>query len=425
MSSIYVIEGGHPLRGEVVCGGAKNSALKLLATTLLAPGESTLRRVPEILDVRHMIDVLRHLGAEVDWTDGHEVRIDVPQELGHEAPYELVSRMRASTAVLGPLIARNGRARVALPGGCNLGPRRIDLHLRGLEQLGAELHVSHGYIEAACSELRGAVVALEYPSVGATENLMMAGVLAHGRTVIENAAREPELVDLAMFLRSMGARIEGAGTAQIEIEGVDELRPATHDVMADRLDAGTFLFAAAATAGDVTVRDMEPSHLEIVLAKLAEAGAEVTTDGNAVRLVGPDRPKPVDVSTLPFPGFPTDLQPLIVALLARADGLSIITENIFDGRYMFIDELARMGADVRVEGHYAVIRGVRELEGAPVQAPDLRAGAALVLAGLVAQGRTVVGGLDHIERGYENLDERLRALGASIERQASDALLRA
>jgi len=416
MSHAYLIEGGRPLSGEVSCSGAKNSALKLLAATLLAPGTHTLGRVPDMEDVRSMGEVLKHLGADVRRTADGSLSITVPERVGTEAPYEFVSRMRASTAVLGPLLAREGKARVALPGGCNLGPRRIDLHLKGLEQLGADIRVVHGFIEASCTHLRGAVVSLDYPSHGATENLLMAGVRAEGRTIIENASREPEIVDLATFLERMGAHISGAGTSVIEIEGVDGLRAACLDVMPDRLEAGTFLIAVRATGGDVVVSGFDPSHLEIVLTKLEETGATLDVGADRVRIRAEGRPSPTDISTLPFPGFPTDLQPISVAMLALADGLSIVTENIFDARFFYTDELARMGADVRVEGHYAVVRGIPQLLGAPVRAPDIRAGAALVVAGIAAQGRTVVEDIIHIDRGHENLEGKLSALGADIRR---------
>jgi UDP-N-acetylglucosamine 1-carboxyvinyltransferase len=418
MTHAYLIEGGRALNGEVVCSGAKNSALKLLAASLLAPGTHTLGRVPDMDDVNSMAEVIRHLGAEVVREDG-TLRIAVPESLGTEAPYEFVSRMRASTAVLGPLLAREGRARVALPGGCNLGPRRIDLHLKGLEQLGADVRVVHGFIEASCGKLRGAAVNLDFPSHGATESLLMAGVLAEGRTIIENAARDPEIRDLGMFLERMGAHVEGAGTNVIEIEGVESLRPASLDVMPDRLEAGTFLMAARAAGGDVVVKGIDPSHLEIVLTKLEETGAELEIGEDHVRIRSEGRPKATDISTLPYPGFPTDLQPIAVAMLSLADGLSIVTENIFDARFFYTDELARMGADVRVEGHYAVVRGTEQLLGAPVRAPDIRAGAALVVAGLAAQGRTVVEDIVHIDRGHEDLEGKLAALGADIRRAAS------
>ena len=426
MSDVYVIEGGHALHGEIAVGGAKNSALKLLASSLLAPGRYVLGRIPRIADVRWMSEVIVHLGGDVSWTGPNELTVEVPDRVGTEAPYELVSRMRASTAVLGPLLAREGRARVAMPGGCDLGPRRMDLHFRGLEQLGARIDVTHGYIEAEAERLTGAVVELDYPSHGATENLLMAAVLAEGRTVIRNAARDPEITELVEFLQSMGGRITGAGTSVVEIEGTSGLTPTSFEVQPDRHEAGSYMFAIATVGGDVTLTGVDPSHLEIVVQKLRECGMTVEPGGDRIRVVSDGQPRPTDVSTLPYPGFPTDLQPFAVVLLTRADGLSIVTENIFDARFIYTDELARMGADVRVEGHYAVIRGGRPLTGAPVRAPDLRAGAALVFAGLVAEGRTVVEGVEeHIDRGYEDLSGRLRAVGANIERVPHSELVRA
>ncbi|HVE92620.1 MAG TPA: UDP-N-acetylglucosamine 1-carboxyvinyltransferase [Actinomycetota bacterium] len=425
MPEVFVIDGHAPLHGEVPVSGAKNSATKLLATALLAPGCSRLERVPRVAEVGPMSEVLAHLGAQVRWTGDNELVVDVPEELGIEAPYEPVRRMRASTAVLGPLVARTGRARVALPGGCNLGHRGIDLHVRGLEQLGASIELVHGYLVAEAPKLRGAHVTFDYPSHGATETLVMAASLAQGTTVIDNASREPEIHDLTSFLQRMGARISGVGTNRIEVEGVDRLKPASYSVMPDRLEAGTYAIAAVAAGGDVRITDMVPGHLELVFEMLQETGAEVRTEDHAVRVTADGSPKPVDVSTLPYPGFPTDLQPLVVAMLTRASGLSIVTENIFDGRFMFIDELARMGADVHAEGQYVVVRGVQRLMGAPVVAPDLRAGAALVVAGLTAEGRTVVEGLEQIDRGYENLTGKLQALGARVRRVPSDQLVEA
>jgi UDP-N-acetylglucosamine 1-carboxyvinyltransferase len=416
MSQAYVIEGGRPLTGEVTCSGAgKNSALKLLAGALLAPGTSKIGRVPDIADLRWFADVLRHLGATVVYENG-TVELTVPERLGVEAPYELVSRMRASTAVLGPLLAREGRAKVALPGGDFLGPRPIDIHLKGLEQLGADVRVVHGFVEASCDGLHGAVLNLEYPSHGATENLLIASVLATGHTVIENASREPEIADLARYLTKMGAKIEGAGTPHIEIEGVDSLEPTDFEVMPDRLEAATFLFATGTTTGDVTVRNMEPSHLDVVLERLSEMGADIDAGSDSVRIRMEGRPLANDISTLPYPGFPTDLQPMAVAMLCKAEGVSIVTENIYDSRFFYTDELARMGADVRVSGHYAVVRGVEGLMGAPVKAHDVSAGAALVVAGLGATGRTVVEDIIHIDRRYEKLEEKFASLGGDIRR---------
>jgi UDP-N-acetylglucosamine 1-carboxyvinyltransferase len=416
MTQAYLIEGGHPLKGEVACSGAtKNSALKLMAASLLAAGTTRIRRLADVADIRWFADVLRHLGADLI-VEGGVAEITVPERLGVEAPYELVSRMRASTAVLAPLLAREGRAKVALPGGDFLGPRPIDLHLRGLEQMGAEIKVAHGFVEATCPQLRGSVIKLEYPSHGATESLVMAAVAASGRTIIDNASREPEICDLASFLTSMGARISGAGSHTIEIDGVEELRPTDYEVMPDRLEAATFLMATAATGGDVVVRDMRPDHLEIVLKTLEAIGVSIDVGDDRVHVRAEGRPKPIDISTLPYPGFPTDLQPMAMSVLTLADGTSIITENIYDARFFHVDELARMGADIRVERHYAVVRGTAELTGAQVRAADVSAGAALVIAGLAAHGRTVVEEIIHIDRRYENLEGKLTGLGADIRR---------
>jgi UDP-N-acetylglucosamine 1-carboxyvinyltransferase len=419
--SAYVIEGGRPLSGEVVCSGSgKNSALKLLAAALLAPGVAVVRRVPDIADLRWFADVLRHLGVGVDHGGG-EVKLTVPEVLGVEAPYELVTRMRASTAVLSPLLARQHRALVAMPGGDFLGPRPIDLHLKGLEALGAEIKVVHGLIDARCDGLRGGVVRFDWPSHGATENIIIAAAMAKGTTVIENASREPEITDLANFLRKMGAQIEGDGTSTVTIEGVDSLKPIDYEVMPDRLEAATFLFATGALGGDVTVKDMRPQHLEMVLEKLVEAGCELDVRDDSVRIQMHTRPRPVDVSTLPYPGFPTDLQPMAVAMLCHADGISIVTENVYDARFFYTDELARMGADVKVTGHYAVIRGGAQLMGAPVRAHDVSAGVALVISGLAATGQTTVEDIIHIDRRYENLEGKLAALGGNIQRVAQPA----
>lgn len=417
----YLVDGGRPLRGQVRVRGAKNSALKLMAASLLADGVYHLHDVPRIADIETMRLVLERLGCTAVFEDG-TVRIDVPAETGIEAPYDLVRQMRASIVVLGPLLARRGRARVAMPGGCNIGSRKIDLHLRGLERMGATVGFDHGYLDATGS-LHGADIALDFPSVGATEHLLMAAVLAKGTTVIENAAREPEIQDLAAMLVSMGARIGGIGTPTVVVDGVDALHPADHRVVPDRIEAGTFLIAAAATAGDVTVEGARASHLELVLSKLADAGAEIDDSGTGVRLRMETRPRAVDFLTLPYPGFPTDLQPQMMALCSVADGTSMATENVFENRFMFVEELARMGADIRTEGHHAVIRGVRELQAAPVRAPDLRAGAALVVAALAANGTTEVTGLDYIDRGYEAFEQKLTALGAVIAREAVPSAL--
>jgi UDP-N-acetylglucosamine 1-carboxyvinyltransferase len=410
--SSIIVTGGRPLAGHVRVGGAKNSALKLMAAALLAPGVSMLRNVPDIADVAVMTEVLGHLGAKVERID-HTLRIDATELTGHEAPYELVARMRASTCVLGSLIGRLGRAHVALPGGCNIGSRKVDMHIGGLEELGIRISTEHGFIDAS-GRASGALVVLEFPSVGATENLLMAASTGEGVTTIENAAREPEIGDLAAFLTAMGARIDGAGTSTITVEGVAGLEPADHTVIGDRIEAGTFLVAGVLGGGPVTVSGFDPTHLEMVLAKLEHAGAGLDVRSDAVTARRDGRIRPVDVSTLPYPGFPTDMQAQFMTLMAVADGDCVITENVFENRFMFADEIARMGADVRIEGHHALIRGVARLSGAPVRSPDLRGGAALVLAGLVADGVTEISDVHHIERGYEDFVGRLASLGAGV-----------
>ena len=416
MADKLLIEGGHRLFGDVPISGAKNSALKLMAASLLASGRTTIEGVPRILDCLTMGEVLQHLGADVRWNED-TVEIDTTRVDSVDTPYELVSRMRASIIVLGPLLARYGRARVAMPGGCNIGARRIDLHERGLERMGAVFERAHGYIEARASRLHGTMVSLDFPSVGATENLMMAAVAAWGTTVIENAAREPEIVDLADYLRSMGAGIEGVGTTTIEIEGVQGFRPTRHRVIPDRIESGTFAIAACATGGEVFLRGARADHLDIPLSKLEEAGANFGADAEGIRVRMDDRPRCVDAITLPYPGFPTDLQPQMMAMLAIAKGPgSIVTENVFESRFMFVNELTRMGADIRTEGHHAVIRGVERLSAAPIRALDIRAGAAVVIAGLVADGTTEISNVYHVDRGYEGLESKLAALGASVRR---------
>jgi len=414
-----LITGGRRLSGEIPIGGAKNSALKVMAAALLAEGRTELGNVPDIADCRTMAEVLERLGAQVERHD-HALSIDASGPLDIETPYELVRRMRASILVLGPLLARTGRARVAMPGGCNIGRRKIDLHIRGLERMGAEFSYDHGYLVAqARGRLQGAVLSLDFPSVGATENLLMAAVSAAGTTVIENAAREPELQDLADFLTAMGARIEGVGTPTIEIEGVDAFAPISHTVIPDRIEAGTFALAACVTGGEVLLGGARPDHMDLVLSKLDEAGAWVSLEDSGVRVGMDGRPNAVDLVTLPYPGFPTDLQPPIMALLATAEGTSILTENVFESRFMFVDELNRMGADIRTEGHHAVVRGVDRLSSAPVRALDLRAGAALILAALGADGLTEIADVGHVDRGYEDIDSKLTALGGEISRQPS------
>ncbi|MDQ3752033.1 MAG: UDP-N-acetylglucosamine 1-carboxyvinyltransferase [Actinomycetota bacterium] len=410
----YSIQGPCALRGEVSISGAKNSALKIMAAALLVPGEVVVERVPRITDVSLMSEVLKRLGARVD-RDGDALWIDSSGELRDETPYELVTMMRASIQVLGPLLARLGRARVALPGGDAIGSRPIDLHLKGFERMGAKFASEHGYVEGVADRLVGADVLLEFPSVGATENLLMAAVTAAGETTIENAAREPEIQDLACFLNAAGARISGAGTPSIRVQGVAELRPVRHTIMPDRIEAGTYAIGAAATGGDVRLSGLRPEHIELPLQKLEEAGAEVRRHSDAVEVSMTSRPHAIDLVTLPFPGFPTDLQHPMMVLLAQAQGSSLLTENVFEARFVFVDELSRMGSSIKVEGHHAVIRGVERLSGAPVEAPDIRAGAALVLAGMCAQGRTDVLDKGHIRRGYEDFDLKLRLLGADLD----------
>jgi UDP-N-acetylglucosamine 1-carboxyvinyltransferase len=372
--------------------------------------------MPPVRDLDVMMDLLRVTGAQVEVVGDDVVRVDASGELSPEAPYELVSRMRASFNVLGPLLARCGEARVALPGGDAIGSRKVDMHLRGLEAMGAEVSVSHGYVNARTDLLRGARVMLEFPSVGATENLLCAAVLAKGTTVIENAAREPEVTDLAAFLTRMGAHVLGAGTSTIEVEGVESLRPADSEIMCDRIEAGTLLMACGIAGGEIELVGVRPDHVEMVVMKLCEMGMRVSPTSDGLWARAPQRLNAVDIATLPHPGFATDFMPLAVALMTTADGSAIVTENVYDGRFQFVDELGRMGADVRTEGRHAIVRGVERLSGAPVRASDVRAGAALVLAGLVADGETVVHDGEHIERGYSDLAAHLRTLGADVEK---------
>lgn len=411
----YVVEGGRQLQGTVRASGAKNSALKLMAAALMADSESTIRNVPDIADVRTMIELLRYMGFTVEF-EGGTLRIEPSQSPKLEAPYYLVQRMRASVDVLGSLIAKYGYARVAMPGGCNIGSRQIDLHIKGLSQMGARSSISHGYIELEARGLRGSHICLDFASVGATENLLMAAAMAEGEAVIENAAKEPEIMDLIDFLRAMGARIEGSGTSTLEVEGVGSLKGAEHAVIGDRIEAGTFLIAGVVTGGKVRVEGVDPGHLEIVLEKMGEAGCGVEVGDDWISAQANGRLKGIEISTLPYPGFPTDLQPQSQVMLACAEGTSFITENIFDNRLMVVDELNRLGADIKTRGHHAIVRGVESLSGAPVKATDLRAGAALVLAGLIAEGRTEVHGIEHIDRGYEEFERKLGTLGADISR---------
>ena len=421
---VFVIEGPTVLRGEVTVRGAKNSVLKLMAATLLAPGASTISNVPDIADVRIMCELLSRLGCDIDYDAvAGTVRIDVPTTPGTTADYELVRLMRASISVLGPLVGRMHDAEVAVPGGDAIGSRGLDMHQKGLEQLGAQVTLDHGYFVARAPQgLTAADIALPFPSVGATENLVMAAVLADGVTTIENVAKEPEIVDICTMLVEMGAQIEGIGSSRLVVTGVRELHPVEHRCVGDRIVAGTWAFAAAATGGDVSVQGVGLEILPNVVDKLLETGAQVTALESAdparagFRVVGPERPVPIRVSTLPYPGFPTDLQPFVIALNACADGVGLLTENLFEARWRFVNELSRLGAQVSIDGNHALVTGVDSLSGAEVEASDIRAGAGLVVAGLIATGRTEVSGIDHIERGYEHFVEKLRGLGARIER---------
>lgn len=411
----FLVTGGSRLAGEVAVGGAKNSVLKLMAASLLVEGTTTITNCPDILDVPLMAEVLRGLGCEVA-VDGPVVTIDTPAEPKYLADFPAVTQFRASVCVLGPLLARCRRAVVALPGGDAIGSRPLDMHQAGLRLLGASTEIEHGCVVAKADELRGARIRLDFPSVGATENILMAAVLAQGRTVIDNAAREPDIVDICTMLRQMGARIDGAGTSVLTIDGVDRLSPTTHRVIGDRIVAATWAIAASMTAGDIRVSGVNPKHLALVLDKLHAAGAEIDYDATSFRVVQPDRPRAVNFATLPFPGFPTDLQPMAIGLAAVADGTSMITENIFESRFRFVEEMIRLGADARTDGHHAVVRGIPQLSSAPVWSSDIRAGAGLVLAGLVADGVTEVHDVFHIDRGYPNFVENLQALGADVIR---------
>lgn len=417
----FVVRGGRTLTGEVQVSGAKNSALKLMAAALLAEGRSIVRNVPTIADMTAMGAVLQHLGVEVSRPQPDVMVLDVPARLGTATPPELVRRLRASIVVLGPLLARNGYARVAMPGGCNLGSRNIDLHLAGLAQLGAEITYGPDYVEARARRLRGADVELEFASVGATENIMLAAVLAEGVTHIRNAAREPEIADLAAFLKGMGARVEGAGSPELTVHGASELHPTEHRVVGDRIEAGTYAVAAALTNGSVTIHGVRPDHLRLALDKLGAAGVRLHEGRDRLVVDATSGLRAVDVVTLPYPGFPTDLQAPFLVLLSQAGGTSMVTENVYDGRFSIVTELNRMGAAIQIEGHHALIRGPRRLHGTRVRATDLRAGAALVLAGLVADGVTEVEQAQHVDRGYSDLAGRLRALGADVERVEESA----
>ncbi|MEV5300428.1 UDP-N-acetylglucosamine 1-carboxyvinyltransferase [Amycolatopsis methanolica] len=416
MSEHFDVHGGARLVGEVEVVGAKNSVLKLMAAALLAEGTTTITNCPQILDVPLMADVLRSVGCEVV-LDGDTAKITTPAELSHRADSPAMGKLRASVCVLGPLVGRLKQAVVALPGGDAIGSRPLDMHQNGLRALGATSTIEHGCVVATADHLKGAQIWLDFPSVGATENILMAAVLAEGTTVIDNAAREPEIVDICVMLNQMGAKIEGAGTSTLTVHGVTELHPTEHRVIGDRIVGATWAFAAAMTRGDLTVKGVNPHHLDLVLEKLRMAGAEITTFGESgFRVVQHDRPKAVDFVTLPYPGFATDLQPFAVALSAVSEGTSMITENVYEARFRFIEEMVRLGADARTDGHHAVVRGVERLSSAPVWASDIRAGAGLVLAGLCADGVTEIWDVFHIDRGYPYFVENLNRLGARVER---------
>ncbi|MCD2129319.1 UDP-N-acetylglucosamine 1-carboxyvinyltransferase [Rhodococcus ruber] len=420
MSDRFLVSGGNRLVGEVVVGGAKNSVLKLMAAALLAEGTSVITNCPDILDVPLMAEVLRGLGCEVE-LEGDEARITTPAQPKYQADFAAVRQFRASVCVLGPLVARCRKAVVALPGGDAIGSRPLDMHQTGLRLLGAHSTIEHGCVVAEADALHGNAIRLAFPSVGATENILMAAVLANGETTIDNAAREPEIVDLCNMLVQMGARISGAGTSTLTITGVSRLEPTTHRVIGDRIVAATWGIAAAMTRGDVRVRGVNPKHLSLVLDKLRATGAEVTPEVDGFRVVQHDRPRAVNFATLPYPGFPTDLQPMAIGLAAVADGTSMITENVFEARFRFVEEMIRLGADARTDGHHAVVRGVEELSSAPVWSSDIRAGAGLVLAGLCADGVTEVHDVYHIDRGYPRFVEIIEELGGVIERVNSES----
>jgi UDP-N-acetylglucosamine 1-carboxyvinyltransferase len=409
-----IIRGGRRLRGEARVSGAKNAALPILASSLLASGRSTYRNVPDLGDVVTMKKLLRQLGAEVEG-DGRTT-VDSTHITNFEAPYELVKTMRASALVLGPLVGRYGEARVSLPGGCAIGARPIDQHLKGLAAMGARIELEHGLVSARAKRLHGATVVFDLITVTGTENLMMAAVVAKGCTTLENCACEPEVEELARVLNKMGARIRGAGTSLITIEGVDELHPLDHAIIPDRVEAGTLMVAAALTRGNVLVKDCLPEHLDAVTDKLRAAGADVTVEGDAIRVIGRSEIRPTDIATRPYPGFPTDMQAQFMVLMARARGQSLLNENIFENRFMHVPELQRMGADIVIQGHTAIVRGPTRLKGAKVMATDLRASACLVLAGLIAEGTTEILRVYHLDRGYERLESKLRLLGADIRR---------
>ena len=409
-----LVKKSQPLKGNVRISGAKNAVLPIIAATLLADGVTVLKGVPNLRDVHVMSDLLRHLGAKVDF-QGETLTVDATNITTFEAPYELVSKMRASFLVMGPLLARFKHSKISMPGGCAIGTRPIDLHLKGFKAMGAEIDMDHGYVEANAEKLVGSKIYLDFPSVGATENIIMAAALAEGTTIIENAAEEPEIVDLANFINEIGGKVKGAGTNTIKITGISSLKGAEHTVIPDRIEAGTYMVAAAITKGDIVLENVIPDHLKPMMAKLIEVGCKVEEGENSIRVIGPDRILPTDIKTMPHPGFPTDLQSPFMAMLSVAEGNSMVIETVFENRFMNVPELNRMGADIKIEGKSAVIKGVNSLEGSNVVATDLRAGAALILSGLVAEGDTKISEIYHVERGYVDIVGKLTNLGANIQ----------
>ncbi|HOT74592.1 MAG TPA: UDP-N-acetylglucosamine 1-carboxyvinyltransferase [Candidatus Wallbacteria bacterium] len=419
----FVIKGGKKLSGSVDINGAKNSTLPILAGAILSGDNVMIKNIPDLKDVRTMMDVLRSIGLRLtEDFESRELHIKPSEKLNIETPYELIKQMRASFFVLGPLLARMGKARVALPGGCAIGTRPVDIHLKGLEKLGAKIILGHGYVEASASKLVGDNVYLDFPSVGATENIMMAATLAEGKTLIENAAKEPEIDDLAAFLNTLGAKIKGAGTDVIEITGVKSLGGGTHSIIPDRIEAGTFMVAAAMTGSNIKINNVRLDHLEAVIAKLQDAGVSFYKTGTTIEVAAPERLKPVNIKSFPYPGFPTDMQPQFMAAMTLAKGTSCIQETIFENRFMHVAELKRMGANVQIKDRSVIVEGVKHLSGAPVMASDLRAGAALVLAALAASGKSEILRVYHIDRGYESFEKKLAGLGADISREKDTAL---
>lgn len=414
MRDSLVIEGGQRVEGKVRVSGAKNASLVIIAASILARGRTELENVPKIKDVEVLLDILTNQGCLTEWTDDGVLVIEAPDNIVPESPYDLSKKLRASNLLLGSLLGRKREARISMPGGCDIGSRPMDLHLKGLQALGAKVNLEHGYIEATATALQGGRVYLDFPSVGATENIMMLASVTPGTTIIDNAAKEPEIVDLANFLSAMGTRIRGAGTDLIKIEGAEKLKAVRYAVIPDRIEAGTYMAAATVTGGDVLVENVIPTHLLPIKAKLEETGARITQINGGIRVQGTGKIRPVDIKTLPYPGFPTDMQSQMLSVLTIAEGTSVIVENVFDNRFQMVDELKRMGAKIKVEGHTAVVEGVKQLHGARVKATDLRAGAALILAALVARGHTVIENAHYIFRGYEDIEQKLNDLGVKI-----------